>query len=274
MHNTPSTRRFTVSLALAALVFMARPVFAQATYEYVGNPFTLYSCGLSSSGTGTALCTTPGPNATTSYTATDHVEATLVLDTALPADMVLTDVRTFPGFSLTMSDGQHTVTNLQQVGMFALVSTDANGDILQWRLVINTGGTDNGGIATQNAQFVTDSGTLKCCDPVPGGDLARNSGVAGVWTSGTGTPTPQSAINNLITVVGDPLLGLTNGQVQSLTDKLNNALASIQAGFDKQAANQLKSFLSAVDSAVKSGKMSPQTGLTLTNAANAILALL
>jgi hypothetical protein len=173
-----------------------------------------------------------------------------------------------------MNDGQHTVTNLDAVGMFAEVSTNANGDILQWRLVINTGGTANGGIATQNSTFVTDSGTLACCDPTVPGDLARNSGIPGVWSSGTGTPTPEDMVSSLIIVVADPLLGLTDGQVNSLTDKLNNALASIEAGLNKQANNQLNAFIKSVESEVRKGKMSAQNGTTLTNAANAIIALL
>lgn len=259
----------------AAVVLSARPAVAQATYEYVGNPFTLFSNGPSVPGPGTILSSTPAPtNPNTSYTATDHVEATLVLDNPLPANLAYQDVRTFAGFSLTMNDGQHTVTNLVAVGMFAEVSTDANGDILQWRLVINTGGTANGGIATQNATFITDSGTLACCDPTVSGDLARNSGIAGVWSSGTGTPTPEDAVSSLIIVVADPLLGLTDGQVNSLTDKLDNALASIEAGLSKQATNQLKAFINSVQSSVKNGKMSAPNGTTLINAANAIIALL
>jgi hypothetical protein len=261
--------------ACAAVILSARPAVAQATYEYVGNPFTLFSCGPSVPGPGTILCSTPAPtNSNTSYTASDHVEATLVLDNPLPANLAYQDVRTFTGFSLAMNDGQHTVTNLDAVGMFAEVSTDANGDILQWRLVINTGGALNGGIASQNATFVTDSGTLACCDPTVSGDLARNSGIPGVWTSGTETPTPEDLVSSLILVVADPLLGLTDGQVNSLTDKLDNALASIEAGLNKQAINQLTSFLKSVESAVKTGKMSAATGTTLANAANAIIALL
>jgi hypothetical protein len=114
--------------------------------------------------------------------------------------------------------------------MFAEVSTDASGNILQWRFVINTGGVPNGGIATYTAPFgfIADTGTLKCCDPSPGGDFARNTNIPGVWSSGT--PTPQALVANLIHLVSDPLLQLTNGQVNSLTDKLNNALALTKPG--------------------------------------------
>jgi|SRR6185503_5091994 len=260
-------------LTLFASLIAAVPAHAQATYHYVGNPFTLFSCGPSIPGPGTILCSSPAPtNLNTSYTATDHVVATLVLTNPLPASMPYQDVRALPGFSLTMNDGQHSVTNLDAAGMFAEVSTDASGSILQWRLVINTGGLLNGGIATQNATFTTDSGTLACCDPTVAGNAARNFGVPGVWSSGA--PTPGSLVANLITVLSDPLLGLTAGQISSSTDKLNSAMASIQAGLNKQAANQLNSFINSVQSSIKNQKMSAQTGTTLVNAANAIIAAL
>lgn len=274
-HRRLSTNANLMVIGCAAVMLSAAPVAAQTTYQYVGNPFTLFSCGPSVPGPGTILCSTPAPtNPNTSYTATDHVEATLVLDDPLPANMALQDVRTFAGFSLTMSDGQHVVTNLDAAGMFALVSTDANGDILQWRLIINTGGVLNGGVATQNAAFVTDSGTLACCDPTVAGDLARNSSVPGVWSSSDEPPSPEDALASLMNVVADPLLGLSDGQVNSLTDKLANALASIEAGQDKQAGNQLAAFINSVASSEKTGKISAATAAMLIAAANDILALL
>jgi len=69
-------------------------------------------------------------------------------------------------------------------------------------------------------------------------------------------------------------LNLTSGQVSNLTDKLNNAQASIQAGLNKQAINQLNAFINSVQSSLKTGKISTQTGKTLIDAANAIIALL
>jgi hypothetical protein len=261
------------AVAGVALLVGAGAAAAQTSYQYVGNPFTLFSCGPSVPGPGTLLCSSPAPtNPNTSYTATDHVEATLTVASPLPVNLAYQDVRSFAGFSLTMSDGQHTVTDADAAGMIAEVSTDAAGNILQWRLVINTGGVLNGGIATQNAAFVSDSGTLACCHPTVAGDLARNAGVAGVWS--VGAPTPEALVANLMTVVADPLLGLTAGQVASLTDKLASALASIEAGLNKQAINQLKAFVNSVESSVKTGKMSPTTGTTLIDAATAVIALL
>jgi hypothetical protein len=177
-----------------------------------------------------------------------------------------------------LDDGQHTVgTPLTSgQGLFSFVSTDANGRINQWRLGINTGGVLNGGITTFNftdaSTHIFDWGTLSCCDPTPGGNFAQNFGIPGTWDSGSSDP--ATLVSNLINVVSDPLLGLTSGQISSLTDKLNNALASIQAGLNKQAINQLQSFINSVQSSQKTGKISAQTANTLIAAANAIIAML
>jgi hypothetical protein len=87
---------------------------------------------------------------------------------------------------------------------------------------------------------------------------------------------PADAVTNLINLIANPFSGLvlTQGQTASLTDKLNNALASIQAGLNKQAINQLQSFVNSVQTALKSGKMDAQTAATLTTAANAIIGVL
>ena len=78
-------------------------------------------------------------------------------------------------------------------------------------------------------------------------------------------------VANLIHLVSDPLLQLTNGQVNSLTDKLNNALALIQAGQNKQAINQLNAFINSVTGSLNTAKISSQTAGTLIAAANAII---
>ena len=80
------------------------------------------------------------------------------------------------------------------------------------------------------------------------------------------------AVTILTNKLSDSSLGLTSGQVNSLTDKLNNALASIQAGLYKQAQNQLNAFINSVETSVKTGKMTASAGATLTAAAEAILA--
>jgi len=268
---------------LFGLTAMSEPGAAQASYSYTGNAFTFFSCGPNADDTATVACSgDPAPgNTLTSYKATDHVTATLTLDSPLGPNFAYSDIRNLSGFSLTLNDGEHTVaTPLSSgQGLFASVGTDANGDINQWRLGINTGGFDNGGIVTFNftdstGSHVFDQGVLACCDPSVPGNLAENFSMAGTWSGGSSPPTPTASVNNLIGVISNPSLSLTGGQVNSLTDKLNNVLASLQAGQIKQAINQLNSFVSSVNSSVKTGKFSAQTGATLINAANAIIAAL
>jgi hypothetical protein len=269
-----SSAILTTLLGICWMLTITQPAFAQATYTYTGHPFTLFSCGPNADNTATLDCSTPAPtNPNTSYLATDFVSATLTLSSPLPANYPIQDVRTLAGFHLSMNDGQHTVTDLDSIGMFAEVGTDASGQINQWRLVINTGGTANGGIDTINkSTSILDIGVLACCDPTVPGNLALNLSTPGTWSGGA--PNPAGAVTSLINMLSNPLLGLTPGQTGSLTDKLNNALASINAGQKKQAINQLSAFVSSVQTYVKNGKMSPQTGTTLTSAANAIIAML
>ena len=94
----------------------------------------------------------------------------------------------------------------------------------------------------------------------------------GTWSGGT--PSPTSAVTNLVNILSNPLLQLTPGQISSSTDKLNNVLVSIQSGQNKQATNQLNAFVNSVQSSWKTGKMSTQTATTLTDAAQAIIAML
>jgi hypothetical protein len=87
---------------------------------------------------------------------------------------------------------------------------------------------------------------------------------------------PAQSVTNLINLMSNPNSGLalTAGQINSLTDKLNNALASIQTGLNAQAINQLQAFINSVQSSLKTGKISAQTASTLISAANAIIAVL
>ena len=83
------------------------------------------------------------------------------------------------------------------------------------------------------------------------------------------------AIRGLIDAIsGSSGLALSPGQISSLTDKLNNVLASIQAGQNKQAANQLKAFVNSVEASLNTGRMDTATANALIAAANAIIALL
>jgi hypothetical protein len=90
------------------------------------------------------------------------------------------------------------------------------------------------------------------------------------------TITPAQSVTNLINLISNPNSGLnlTAGQMNSLVDKLNNVLASIQAGLNDQAINQLSAFINSVQSSVKTGKISSQTANTLISAANAVIASL
>jgi hypothetical protein len=85
---------------------------------------------------------------------------------------------------------------------------------------------------------------------------------------------PSTAVSNLISQLSDPNLGLSHGQIASLTDKLNNVLGSIQAGLHKQATNQLNAFINSVSAAIKTNNMSLATGTTLIDEATAIIAML
>jgi hypothetical protein len=180
------------SLLAAAASLMAQAAFAQTTYVYTGNPFTLFSCGLSSSGNGTKDCpNAPAPgNPLTSYTATDHVTASLTVSSPLPPNLNYQDVTSFPGFQMSMNDGHQTLVTGTNSGPFfkARVSTDALGGIIgPWLLVINVGNLADSGIASENEPpvnpFVTDQGTLSCCDPLPQGNLALNFNNTGTWTT-------------------------------------------------------------------------------------------
>jgi probable HAF family extracellular repeat protein len=82
------------------------------------------------------------------------------------------------------------------------------------------------------------------------------------------------AVKIFIGQLSDPTLALTSGQINSLTDKLSNALASIEQGANKQAINQLNSVISSVQAWLKTGKISAATANTLIAAANAIIAVL
>lgn len=111
---------------------------------------------------------------------------------------------------------------------------------------------------------------------------ALKDGVAFVYRAVRLDPS-DVATDILLASLSDPALALTRGQINALSDKLVNALASIQAGLNdlqnqptqnKQAINQLNAFVFAVQTQWKTGKISSATAATLTAAANAISATL
>jgi hypothetical protein len=215
-----------LGLACVALVCSALPLAAQATYQYTGQPFTLFSCG--SSGTGTLDCQNdPAPgNSLTSYTATDHVSATLTFNGPLAANLNYQDVTSLAGFKLTMNDGHQTLTT-PAAGVIAKVSTDGSGQIIgPWLLVINLGNAADSGIASENEPpvnpFVQDQGTLACCDPAIQGDIGVNQHLPGTW--GNNQPTPAQMVTDLITTVQQMKIPL---QGTSLTDQLQQVATDI-----------------------------------------------
>jgi hypothetical protein len=269
-------RRAMLACVLAgAGLGVASPAAAQVTYTYTGNPFTLFSCG------GSSICGTAGLNANTSYTGTDLVTATLELSAALAPNLVFQDVSGLAGFRLTLRDQHQTMVAVAGYtgGFEAKVSTDSAGRIIgPWSLIVNCCFYPNNGVATLNnpgGNGVGDQGVLSAPSAIyPTTPL--NSGYIfgspGTWT--TPPSSPSAATSALITVINTTELGLTVGQVASLTDKLNSVQASIAAGLNKQAINQLNAFINSVESAQKTGKMIPATAATLIAAANAIIALL
>src|SRR5580658_1193427 len=95
MHHPRSFHNVWTGIAmLAVAIVMPVSATAQVSYQYSGNPFNLFSCG------GGSLCQAPGPNANTSYSASDFVTATLTVTASLPPSMTLLDATTLPGFQL------------------------------------------------------------------------------------------------------------------------------------------------------------------------------
>jgi hypothetical protein len=210
-HHTRATLRTRRSAALIAVLacagvtLAARPAAAQATYHYTGHAFNAFSCGPTSDDMGTLVCSTPAPtNTNTSYSGADFVTATLSFTTALPANFTLQDVTGRPGFQLSLNDGLQTVNNTIAVGMIAEVSTDATGQINAWRLVINTGGVNNGGIFTINEASAQDAGTLACCDPTVPGNFGESFSSPGTWSTAAVLCTLQT--NKSTYVNGDTLI--------------------------------------------------------------------
>lgn len=85
---------------------------------------------------------------------------------------------------------------------------------------------------------------------------------------------PGPAVTILISQLSSPALGLSSGEIASLTDKLNNAELSIQQGLNKQAVNQLSAFVNSIAVDLKNGKITQSAANTLTSAASAIIATL
>lgn len=219
------------TVALIALALSSLSALADSSQNYTGNVFTFFSCGPNAMNTATMDCPNdPAPgNTLTSYTATDHVTATLTTTSPLPANLNYADVTSLPGFSLTMHDGQQTLTSATACCTVAKVSTDGSGNIIgPWLVFINQGNTADSGIGTENEPpvnpFVQDSGVLACCDPTIHGDIAINQFNPGTWNSGSASPATQ--VSNLITLIQGMQIPQ---QGMSLISQLQQLLADINS---------------------------------------------
>ncbi len=110
-------------------------------------------------------------------------------------------------------------------------------------------------------------------DIVGHGILADGSAQAVVWHVRTRPPTPQEAID----AIGDQIGTLTDnatlgeGEANALQAKLDAALARLDKGKPKEAANALHAFINQLEAMVKSGRLSAAEGEALVAAARAII---
>jgi hypothetical protein len=266
-------------LALLAVAFFvtsvvaARPAEAQVIYTYVGNGFTHFTCSATDP---SVTCTTPSP--TSPFTTANHLTITITVTNPLPsnATMFTSELMFLPGFLINMTDGIRSLTfglgydgADYAEGQGFYIVTDAAGGIINWGLLLG-GAVASGGM--ESHLEVNQSGTFAwdCVwfsHPDGAFDQACNGLQPGTWTV-QGIGGPEDFVQDLIDLL--PTLGLTQGQVNSLTTKLTNILNSINAGDDNQAINQLEAFKNQVQAA----KIPASTAQQLIDAADAIIAML
>ena len=166
--------------------FFAQPVQAEVEYLYSGNVFDRFSRENAS------VCATLDPEFT-SYTSSDFVQMSLKPDQPLANNLQLFDVRSLPGFSITLRDGQQEMIAPSEV----LMSTDENGDVfVPWSVISNWCLFPSNGISTLNRPDglgVNDQAVLS--EPSGGipdtpRDMGPVSPIPGAWTRvGALTPT-------------------------------------------------------------------------------------
>lgn len=168
--------RIAASAFAASLLLISGTATADVKYEYTGRNFDTFS----------------NP---TSYRNSDRVTATVRLTSPLPPNLVLQDIRALPGFSLTMSDGQQTLTPTSAGYTEAIVSTDSTGQIVgPWSVFINCCNYPNNFITAlnyPNVRGIADQGALShptgLFPNIPT-DLAQRIGLPGSWSDAIAVP--------------------------------------------------------------------------------------
>jgi hypothetical protein len=259
-------------VACTVLFVFAQAARAQTVYSYTGNAFTDFSCSADPNnfpGNPGGSCTPPDP-LFTSYGTGDHITATLTLDAPLPAKTTLVneDLWELPGFQFVISDGRQVFSFWSVIFSAMAVETDSSGRIIGWEFYLsNSGGT----LWTTWNPSIVNGVDVASYPNASHPDFAYNANSPGTWSDPAG---PEAQVRNLRDSLSDPALGLTQGQISSLTDKLNNVIASIQDTNYAQAINQLEAFIKEVRAKAKNGSISASVAAMLIAAANAIIQLL
>lgn len=180
-------------LLLLALGLAPMPAAAVATYSYTGNPFT-------------DALSAPVPNAIFEpYTTSSYISATVMLDSALPANLALTDVSGLAGFELVLFDqsffGPRSHDDSVVESFTARLATDAAGSISRWHLRINIGSLQDGSLHNLQTLNFIESGNAIVTDgalafvSTLGTGSGSNQGSPGTWSCrGTCTPTAATAM--------------------------------------------------------------------------------
>ncbi len=231
----------------------------KVTYNYAGRPFDSFIGS--------------------SYSITDFVSAELVVDDPFPPNQFITlGSSPPPGFSLTISDGQQ-VLHPTDPGLAldpgSFVITDADGNFVEW--LISLGRDDDPTYRYIVTIWVTSTGLgddSGCLTLLPVSDCGGVSDRMGTWTLDLGGPVAvtKALIDDVGELVSDGML--TGREGAALRAKLESALAAIDTGRNRPAANKLNAFVNQVDALVRSGRLSSSQGQTLVDLAQGVIDLL
>jgi PKD repeat protein len=134
----------------------------------------------------------------------------------------------------------------------ASASSDVDGDALSYAWNFGDGSTASG-VKTSHAY--SHAGTYTVTLTVTDG-----KGGTAQLTVSVIIRTPSQGIQTLVSAVNTQGQGLNHGQLNSLTVKLNNAIAALQRGSDGAASNMLGAFINEVSADIQSGTVSSATG--------------